>query len=764
MRRKTPHTSPPRNDSPAGDAPAAPLPDLRFDFPLDRPHAGIALANGSLGLLVWGRGPQLNLTVGRTGFWDRRGATDFRRMSFEIMKQLLHSGNEMQVRQAFSAQPGVAELSPQQLPCGRIEVTLPANVALSHARFDADVLQIFFDRGDEPARLQIFNHTDLARLQLPRDLRDGTQVVFRPAWSSLENKLASRGYVAPSTATFFGVEVTTFATPADDALHLGLSNEDSAVLLAVRVGGDAVDLARHMAAQGPALDRNARATTVAFKRSCQELPRLNLPDPSLMRVYNVGIRRFLGLTHPSGVAATLQGPWMEEYQLPPWSNDYHFNINLQLCYWPALSLNRPDHLSPLWAMLRSWLPRMKSHADAFFGEEARALMLPHAVDDRCNAIGTYWQGTIDHASTAWMAHLAWLTYDYHQDVVHLRDTAWPLLVGAFNGFWRMFETRDDGTLSLPISVSPEYGEGAIGTWGRDASFQLAAVHAIARDLPQAAAALGEAIDPRWDEVSRRLPLYSTASIAPGPYDAPDPTRRRIALWDGQDLEFCHRHHSHLAGVWPFGVIDHADMTHRKVLEESLAHWTRLGAGAWSAWGLTWASMICARTDRADAAVAWLKWLIDNAETESSGIGISGLLGAMDNWCGPDDARRKPGEHFEIMQLDAQMGLIAAVHEILVHSAGDELRVLPRIPWRWREFEFDNLGAPGGFRIGATARDGVVRQIRIHSSHGRPLKLRVPFANPYWIDDRLAPITDRVLAMETRPGQSIVLNQCESKTP
>jgi hypothetical protein len=225
-----------------------------------------------------------------------------------------------------------------------------------------------------------------------------------------------------------------------------------------------------------------------------------LPDETLMRLWCYGLVKQAGLTTPHGVAATLQGPWMEENRLPPWSNDYHFNINLQMIYWPCLSSNRTEHLQPLWDMVRGWLPELRALGQEFFGVPD-AIMLPHAVDDRGRTVDTFWHGTIDHACPSWIALLAWLHYRYSGDTQVLRDIAWPLLTGSFGGYWAMAEetVEADGTrrMTLPVSVSPEYGEGQAGFWGANASFQLAAAHMVARILPQAAALLGEPTDPRW---------------------------------------------------------------------------------------------------------------------------------------------------------------------------------------------------------------------------------------------------------------------------
>jgi hypothetical protein len=699
-----------------------------------------------MGLMVWGEGSLLHLTLARSGFWDRRGPTRFTdQIDYQRLAHLLRSGREQEARRAFT--PDSGPLHPQQLPCARITLKLPAECRLLDASRDAsDGAALRINTSAGMIAVHQADDRELAWVELPQSLAPHTRVTVTHAWHFLGEKLTSRGFKPPEQKIVEGVELITLAPPQDEALTLAVGRSPERLILATQLGGDPSEIIATVRSLEREHDAILSASRTWWLEYALDLPTLDLPDPELMRLYNAGLYRLAGLTHPNGIAASLQGPWMEEYQLPPWSNDYHFNINLQLCYWPVLSCNRTSHLKPLWTMIRSWMPQLKALGDGFFGADAAALMLPHAVDDRCQAIGTFWQGTIDHASTAWIALLAWLDYSHSGDESVLREIAWPLLNGAFNGFAVMIERHDDGSMSLPVSVSPEYGEGAPGTWGANASFQLAAVHALTRALPQAARALGKPIDPRWGPVATSLPTHAAASVERDPWDSPDtPPRERIALWHGQDLAVSHRHHSHLAGIWPFGIFDHSEPGDRLLIDQTLKHWIEMGAGRWCAWCLPWASMICSRTDRPDAAIAWLHWLLDNCASEGDTIGISGVLGAMSNWCGPDDARRKPDERFEIMQLDAHMGLIAAIHELLVHTIDGVIRVLPRVPWRWRECSFDNIGCEGGFRVGATVAGGEVVSIRVRATRPSTLQIRLPGTGDWFLNGRLVSADSRRIA-------------------
>jgi hypothetical protein len=128
-----------------------------------------------------------------------------------------------------------------------------------------------------------------------------------------------------------------------------------------------------------------------WRQYWKDVPVVELPNERLQFLYQYGMYKFAGISNPTGVPSGLQGPWIEEYQMPPWSGDYHFNINVQECYWPAYQGNRLAHLRPLFDMVWSWRAQLRENARLFVGIED-GLMLPHAVDDRGTNMGGFWTG------------------------------------------------------------------------------------------------------------------------------------------------------------------------------------------------------------------------------------------------------------------------------------------------------------------------------------------------------------------------------------
>lgn len=727
---------------------------LTWHFPLPRTHTGMLLGNGVQGLMVWGE-TSLNITVARAGFWDHRGGNAFEtRATFTAVRQLLEANDGPGIHALFAKptqRDGVPH-RPQQVGGGRLELTFGKGWRPVEGRLDRSrALLTILLAGPAGARARVILRQamddETSWLDLDATAARRLRVRLVPAWAHVGAELAQHGVEPPETWSDRSGGGFCQHLPDDAAMALAWRRHGRRLVLATALGPDAAELARQRAAVD-ATPAATRRTDAWWRQYWRDVPRVRLPDADLQHAYDYGVYKQAGLTTPGGVPATLQGPWMEEYQLPPWSNDYHFNINIEMIYWPCLGTNRLGHLAPLWRLIQSWWPQLQSNGERFFGAPG-AIMLPHAVDDRCQVVGTFWAGTIDHACTAWMAQLAWQHYRYSMDESVLREIAWPLLNGAFNGFWAMLEEIEDGTgkrLSLPVSVSPEYNGSEMNAWGRDSSFQLAALHATAAILQDAAQVLARPVDPRWEEVRQRLPPYTLA-----------PDARRIALWKGQDLAESHRHHSHLAAIYPFCTIDPLSEAHRPVVAESIGHWTRKGAGTWTGWCIPWAAILCARCGLADAAVNWLRWwkmsftnlghgTLHNADFPGCSAWNDGALNSPDF--------RKAPDFREVMQMDAGMGAVTAVLELLVQGRRDGLHVVPCLPKHWRDLEFDGIRTEGAFLVGATVRAGGLRQVRVTSLAGSPLVLFHGITGAWTLNGR--PRSGPRLSCATRPGQKLTL--------
>jgi hypothetical protein len=544
-----------------------------------------------------------------------------------------------------------------------------------------------------------------------------------PAWDYVGEQLHRISFTPPEPFAADSLRGWVQGRPVDPPLGIGYRQSGTQLCLAAAYGPDHEQARQVVAGLVDATLASGFTATAGVSRSWwqaywRRVPALRLPNARLQFLYDYGMYKFAGLTHPAGVAATLQGPWIEEYQLPPWSSDYHFNINVQMCYWPAYHGNCLEHLKPLFDLVHTWLPALRQNARVFCGIDD-GLMLPHAVDDHCVCMGGFWTGSVDHGCTAWVAQMMYRYYRYTLDRPFLRDQAFPFMKGAMRVYEEMLE-RTGAELALPVGVSPEYGGAALTAWGRNASFQLACAHRLCEDLIEAAATLGEPVDPAWTEIRERLPL---ASLLGGE------GQERIGLWDGQDLQESHRHHSHLAGITPFDTFPTDDDRWQQIVARSLDHWVLLGPALWSGWCVPWAAMIHTRLGNGEAAEAVLE-LWDRAFTnEGHGtlhdVAFHGISLMGRSYVHPAGRSGSNNER-EIMQMDAGMSCVAAIQEMLLHTRRGVNYLFAGAPRRWRDVSFRRLRTDGAFLVSAERRGAKTLRVTVEGRHGGTFRI----ANPW----------------------------------
>ena len=745
---------------------------LLWQFPLTRTHTGALIGNGVQGLMVWGVDNQLNITIGRAGFWDRRGGKDFlKNTTYKQVKNFLYSKNEQGLRQAFGMdvepEPGIPG-RPHQIGGGRLEIEMPEGWKLTKGVLDLNygIFEVAArnENGDLEIiliRQSVFEET--AAITLSSKMNGLVKIKLIPSWEHVKEELELVGIQPPEQWTDQRegrptIHGFTQKLPEDEPLAIGYKRtENNRIILGSSVAENAVDNVVDELRDIPVW-QIIKEDVDWWDNYWKEVPKINLPNPLLQDIVNYGLYKQAIATPEHGIACSLQGPFNEEYQLPPWSNDYHYNINIEMIYMPTLATNQADHLQPVWDMILEMMPALKENGEHFFGREG-ALMLPHAVDDEGTVVGTFWTGTIDHACTAWMAQMAWLHYRYTMNQEVLETVAWPLLNGAFEGYWAMMEEKrnKDGSksLSLPVSVSPEFKGSRLDAWGRDASFQLAAAHMIAEIMPKAAEAMGQEVDDRWREVSEKLPRFTTFT-GPSSLESPERQTERIALWEGMDLIESHRHHSHMAGIYPFDAYDPLDPEIRHITRATYENWVRKGAGVWSGWCVPWASILHNRNNEPEAAVSWLLYWYRNYLNEGRGTlhdaafrGMSNIVSDWHNVLDIDQNREK-------MQLDAGFGALSAVIDLLVYQKRGTVYVLPKIHRDWQEFDFEGIMVEGGFAIGAVVKENKTQSISIKSKYGGKIKLAHGLGSQFLLGDVLE--SGDILEREFAIDEEVVLTR------
>ena len=576
----------------------------------------------------------------------------------------------------------------QRIPVGRFELHFKKNVKPE---------KIILDYASGEAAVELSNRT---ALKFTMSLRENvvfisdpdqqvTKVISRPANEFRKVKAWFEKFAfAPPERIPGGWRIIPPA-PEDAPLSVHCRKRHPGYVIATNEADDDLDQCR-------------KSNRAFWKQFWQRTVQLNIPDRFYNRLFQFNAYKFACATHPAGYAAGLQGPWIEEYQEAQWSGDYHFNVNVQMIYGAALSLGCPEHLLPLFYMIESkpFMDTLKHNAKVLFGIDD-ALWFTHAVDDRGRQCGLLSCGSVlDPACGAWTALLYYGYWKYTRDRKFLLERAFPFIRGIMRGYEAMLD-RD---FNIPVAISAEYASTNFNgdTAGKNPSYQLAAMHRLADILIELSGELGQEPESIWFEVKRKLPKYSLIKE----FDAPSyDWNERIAIWEGQDLANCHRHHSHLAAIWPFDTLpefQEMDAETARIVNNSIDHWISMGIGQWSEWCMMWAVIIMTRMGMNEAVLIlleiWRKHFINEGLCTVYLPRFRSIIAH----------RRldieKPKDENEIMQLDGAFGYLSAMIEAMAYLKNGTLYLFKGIPEEWKEkASFKNLTLPGGLRVSADAR-------------------------------------------------------------
>lgn len=433
-------------------------------------------------------------------------------------------------------------------------------------------------------------------------------------------------------------------------------------------------------------------------------------DPALDALMTqYGRYLLISSSRPGCLPANLQGIWNDHY-MAPWGSDYHTNINLQMNYWHAESLN----LAECHTALIDFVEGLVSSGSVVAREHyaLRGWVVHHNTDIYGHASPSDGIWGIWPMGAAWLCDHLIEHWRYRPDRRYL-ERIYPILKGAAEFLEDWVITNDKGELTTSPSYSPENmfetaaGPAALTT---GATMDLQLIRACWENTLTAAIALGmdDTYQQRLGQMIQRI-----APIQISPRDG------RLQEWqeDYVDAEPGHRHFSHAWGAFPGNQITPGDTPDlmaalRKSLDQRLA----AGTGH-TGWSRAWLACLEARFLNGDAVGEHLHLLIGRA------LHPNGF-----------------GDH-PPFQMDANFGFASAVSECLLQSHAGVIHVLPAVPTAWVKGAVTGLRARGGLKIDMTwdrhqltsfsieGERGGVFPVRLQASPDPfmvKLKPRVPF--------------------------------------
>ncbi|WP_447001901.1 glycosyl hydrolase family 95 catalytic domain-containing protein [Saccharothrix isguenensis] len=429
----------------------------------------------------------------------------------------------------------------------------------------------------------------------------------------------------------------------------------------------------------------------------QEMP--DIPTDELLRAYRSGTLspanskalealffqygRYLliGSSRTGALPANLQGVWNNSTS-PPWSSDYHTNINLQMNYWPAETTNLSETTAPLFDFVEALVEPGTRTAEEMYGNDG------WVVNNETNPFG--FTGVHDWATAFWFPEAgAWLAqhhyehYLFTKDEKFLRERAYPVMK-SLTDFWldELVVDPRDGKLVVSPSFSPEQGPFSAGT-----SMSQQIVWNLFTNTREAAQALR-------DEATVKSTGDVLAKLDPG---------LRVGSWgqlqewksDWDDPDNDHRHVSHLFALHPGRQITPKDDP--ELVEAAKVSLMARGDGG-TGWSKAWKVNFWARLLDGNHSHKMLEELLKNS--------------TLDNlW-----------DTHPPFQLDGNFGATAGVAEMLLQSHGGSIDVLPALPDLWAEGSVKGLRARGDVTVDAEWTGGVPTRITLHPGQSGELKV------------------------------------------
>ncbi len=454
----------------------------------------------------------------------------------------------------------------------------------------------------------------------------------------------------------------------------------------------------------------------------QRVIKSDYEDPYLSELlFQYGRYLLIASSREGDLAANLQGIWNQSMR-PPWSSDYHSNINLQMNYMAAEAVNLPECTLPLYSLIDSLALHGQHTAKVMY--DARGWVVHHLSDvfwrtaPADGVVGVWPMGS------GWLAHHLFDHYLFSGDKTFLKNEAFPLMKGAAEFYLDFLKPipaglPNAGKLVTNPSHSPENAfekaDGAQYQFTYGATMDMEIIHALFTNCLQAIQDLSTPEKPFEAAFQNEL-VKAIANLAPIKIS---PSTGCIQEWveDYKEIEIGHRHISHLFALFPSSQINvntpELFAAARKTLERRLAgnpnavvdeaknkyksYGSYLDGKSFGGWQSVWISMMWLRLGEAQEAYKHHQYQLK--------------YGMNPNFFG------------NAAQLDGTFGSTAVVAEMLLQSHNGYLDLIPALPIAWKNGEVSGLKARGNFEVSLKWADNVLVSVTIEAFNDNDCQLK-----------------------------------------
>ncbi len=406
---------------------------------------------------------------------------------------------------------------------------------------------------------------------------------------------------------------------------------------------------------------------------------LDHPDPGLVELlFNFGRYLLIASSRSGSQPANLQGIW-NAHTRPPWWSNFTLNINTEMNYWGANATGLGDCATPLYDFAIRLMESGHRTAKQTYGCDGFCVHHQTDIWATTNARGRtatgVTEGNVEYSiwpfGGVWLALMAWHHYEYTGDEGFLESRAAPLLEGSVRFLKGFIVETADGTPTTNPSTSPENrfrwnGEHPAVSHGSTMDLSLCL------ETIQAYLALSRLItcDSKLVEWCNGIVPH----LNPLRIGRLGQLREWSGDWDRESDK--HRHVSHLFGLYPGKSLMGAGMERFREAAGKSLEMRGLAATGWST---VWKVALAARLGAGDLVDDLMGALLTPVKPGSGDVRFTGS-GLYPNLL----CAHPP------FQIDANLGIVAAILETIVREIDDSLVLLPALPEMWLDGQIRNL--------------------------------------------------------------------------
>ncbi|MFD1953051.1 glycoside hydrolase N-terminal domain-containing protein [Paenibacillus thailandensis] len=402
------------------------------------------------------------------------------------------------------------------------------------------------------------------------------------------------------------------------------------------------------------------------------------PTELVRKMWAYGRYLFISGTRAEGYPFGLYGLWGGDYRLI-WCHNMA-NENVQMMYWHVPAGGLTELMPALFRYYDSMTDDFRDNARKLYG--CRGIYIPAGstpgigVPNQIVPVIMNWTG-----AAAWLARHYYEYYLYTGDRNLLVEKILPFMKEAALFYEDFVVQGDDGYYKFYPSVSPENTpENFMPTDGKplahpmpttiNATMDFALLKELLSHLVEGSREAGVHTEEiaKWEAMLKRIPEYQVNSDG------------AIREWMHErfDDRYNHRHLSHIYPIFPGQEFTREELPERFEAFETAVKKRLIGAQ--SGWSLAHMAAIYARLGDGNKALECLDIL-------SRSCLLNNFMTLHNDW-------RNMGICMNMaeapIQLDANMGWVNAVQEMLLYVSPKMVKLLPALPDRWTSGKVSDL--------------------------------------------------------------------------